>query len=281
MILILGDSRAIQVAWVTHFLKRWGANYMILDPWRFPADIGSWSNTIKAGPGGACNGRNGGAPLNFDARSVWVSNWPLNVSAHDSGCVTGERQFNGRACGDFRQHDSLTAAFWANPIDALRRASRRSQQLSLARALGFPVREDTQLNRTPWHARSSSRPGKHTGREVRVIIVQDRVFAVEVLIDSYDAFSRRERKHDFGSPRFVRWEIPEAVREQCLALLRELRLPLGQIDLYAHTDGEIYFVGLDPLGRFDWLDENLGRDVGEYLAWVLMSQPSPRTAGAR
>jgi len=67
---------------------------------------------------------------------------------------------------------------------------------------------------------------------------------------------------------FNRFELPDAVSKMCVQLVSELGLQYAAIDLM-HSDGEYYFLEVNPTGEWAWLVDEASLPIDEAFAELL------------
>lgn len=92
--------------------------------------------------------------------------------------------------------------------------------------------------------------------ELRVTVMGDEVHCVEVVAGSLPgaAIDWRVGQHEM---RVRRFSLPTAVEAKCLAITRGLGLAFGCIDLILGKDGGWYFLEVNEMGQFLWIENML------------------------
>jgi glutathione synthase/RimK-type ligase-like ATP-grasp enzyme len=101
------------------------------------------------------------------------------------------------------------------------------------------------------------------GREHRVHVVGERVFACEVVSDADDY------RYADTPVRLLPAALPESVAERCVLLTAEQRLLVAGLDLRRTPDGEWYCFEVNPSPGFPWYEEASG-PIAESIARLLM-----------
>ncbi|HEX7241323.1 MAG TPA: hypothetical protein VF263_13695 [Longimicrobiaceae bacterium] len=105
------------------------------------------------------------------------------------------------------------------------------------------------------------------GREYRVTLVEDDVFAAEIEISRPDAaYDWRNDLAYQAKPA----KLPEEVEDGLRRLRRRLGLSSGSADLRETPDGTIYFLEMNPSGQFLFLDIRAGLDIGPRFCEMLL-----------
>lgn len=105
------------------------------------------------------------------------------------------------------------------------------------------------------------------GREYRVSLVEQDIFAGEVTVSHHEARYdwRLDDNHDIAAV-----ELPGDVRIKLRLLLRSLNLHSGAVDLRETPDGTLYFLEINPTGQFLFLDIFGGMDIGSRFCKMLL-----------
>jgi glutathione synthase/RimK-type ligase-like ATP-grasp enzyme len=107
------------------------------------------------------------------------------------------------------------------------------------------------------------------GRDHRVHVVGDDVFACEVISEADDY--RYAARH--GAPPTLRaCTLPVDVAERCVALSRALSLPLAGIDLRRTPDGRWFCFEVNPSPGFTYYEAHTGQPIADAIARLLMSR---------
>lgn len=105
------------------------------------------------------------------------------------------------------------------------------------------------------------------GREYRITIVEDDVFATEVHIQQ--PVAEYDWRNDL-SYQLTPTTLPEPIADKLRRLRRALGLHSGSIDLREAPDGTVYFLEINPSGQFLFLDIRAGTDVGSRFCRMLV-----------
>ncbi|MQY20871.1 MvdC/MvdD family ATP grasp protein [Nocardia macrotermitis] len=200
-------------------------------------------------------------------------------------------------------------AVWVNDPGTDRTATRKIVQLETARRAGFVIPE-TLVTNDPDEARSfvDSRPGavvyKRTGTgpaefsETRVVTPADlsrldtirsapttfqdyveadcdlRVVWIDgvewtVRIDSQSGVGRVDSRLD-TSVDFTPQRLPATVSKSIATVMGALGLTFGVLDIRLGTDGEYYFLEVNPQGQFAYLEIKTGLPIFRSLAGYLV-----------
>ncbi len=113
------------------------------------------------------------------------------------------------------------------------------------------------------------------GRDVRVTVVGDEVFAAEIRADqsAYEFDFRIDTMH---AP-ISEFRLPTDVEEGLLALLGVLGLRYGAADFRVAPDGELVFLEVNPAGQWLFVEIATGQPITAALAALLATLD--RTAG--
>jgi len=102
--------------------------------------------------------------------------------------------------------------------------------------------------------------------DVRVTVVDERVFAVKILVAG-EGVDDDWRTHK-GAAQFIRHNLPDEISGKCVELVTTLGLRFGAIDL-ALSDNKYYFLEINPTGEWAWLVDAAGLPIDEAMADAL------------
>jgi glutathione synthase/RimK-type ligase-like ATP-grasp enzyme len=105
------------------------------------------------------------------------------------------------------------------------------------------------------------------GLDLRVTIVGEQVFAAE--IDARGTRYPFDMRMVIGEALMRPVELPRAVRDALLALLRRLGLDYGAIDLRRTDDGRFFFLEVNPAGQWLFVEQRTGLRIGQAMAYLL------------
>lgn len=98
--------------------------------------------------------------------------------------------------------------------------------------------------------------------EVRVTIIGNKIFAARVNSQEYE-----ETKIDWRRERlkFVPYNLPYAIANKCIDLVDALNISFGAIDLIKSTDGNYYFLEINPNGQWAWIEIDTGMLISQAI----------------
>ncbi len=194
---------------------------------------------------------------------------------------------------EFQRMWQSSRALWVNNIQRDAAASNKPYQIGLANEIGLRIPE-TLITSDPEEAREfwAAVPGQViyqpftakleeqtmaesvrlapvifqkyvAGKDLRITVIGDRLFAAETgaRIGEYQAGMRpntglRCRCH----------ELPPAIQEKLLILMRRLGLEYGAIDMRLTPEGEYVFFEVNPAGQFLYVELATGMKIAAALA---------------
>lgn len=106
--------------------------------------------------------------------------------------------------------------------------------------------------------------------ELRITVVNDRVFAAAIH-SQRSAHSRVDwRKYDLARASYERYALPPEIEARCVALTRKLGLCYGAIDMILTPDGRHVFLELNPTGEYSWIEGYTGLPITEAICDLLV-----------
>lgn len=107
--------------------------------------------------------------------------------------------------------------------------------------------------------------------ELRVTVVGDEVFAAEIHSQASNHTRYDWRRYDHYETVYLPHELPRAVEDRCLELVRRLGLCYGAIDLILTPDDRYVFLEINPNGQYLWIEEATGLPISDAICDLLMS----------
>jgi glutathione synthase/RimK-type ligase-like ATP-grasp enzyme len=97
--------------------------------------------------------------------------------------------------------------------------------------------------------------------DVRVLVIDDRVFATRILSQAHDETEVDWRKGGRLDLEHQSFELPPSIAGACIAVTRELSLRFAAIDLIEDEEGTFWFLEANPNGQWAWIEQRTGAPV--------------------
>ena len=94
--------------------------------------------------------------------------------------------------------------------------------------------------------------------ELRITVIGNEVFSAKV-----DSQSDPETVMDWRKKKlkFSVYQLPDQIADQCKGLTSKLNLSFGAIDMIKSTDGNYYFLEINPNGQWAWIEIDTGMEI--------------------
>jgi hypothetical protein len=102
--------------------------------------------------------------------------------------------------------------------------------------------------------------------DLRVTVVGTSVFAYKILVNG-KAAPGDWRLHKREELLYEPYPLSDDVKDRCVNLCMELRLPFGAIDLI-ESEGKIVFIEINPTGEWAWLPDAANTAGAAIAAWL-------------
>jgi hypothetical protein len=102
--------------------------------------------------------------------------------------------------------------------------------------------------------------------EVRATVVGSEVFAAEIHSQASRQASQDWRRFDLMNTPHKPHRLPPELARRCVALVHELGLSYGAIDLIVRPDGRYIFLEINPNGQYLWVEELTGLPISAAIA---------------
>lgn len=109
--------------------------------------------------------------------------------------------------------------------------------------------------------------------ELRVTVVGRRVFAAAIHSQASNHTRHDWRRYDDARTPITPFALPPEVAERCRALVRELGLCYGAIDLVLTPDDRFVFLEINPNGQYLWIELATDLPISDAVADLLLERP--------
>jgi glutathione synthase/RimK-type ligase-like ATP-grasp enzyme len=105
--------------------------------------------------------------------------------------------------------------------------------------------------------------------ELRVTVVGRQVFAAEIHSQTTNHTRHDWRRYDHGQTPHRAHELPRELEARCVALVEQLGLRYGAIDLVLMPDGRYVFLEINPNGQYLWTEYAAGLPISDAICELL------------
>lgn len=91
--------------------------------------------------------------------------------------------------------------------------------------------------------------------ELRVTVVGHLIFTLAIYSQEHPEAQIDWRRAEFSQLKYEVFNLPEAIKKQCLSLVQALGLSFGAIDLIVTPEGDYVFLEINPNGQWAWLQQ--------------------------
>jgi glutathione synthase/RimK-type ligase-like ATP-grasp enzyme len=110
--------------------------------------------------------------------------------------------------------------------------------------------------------------------DVRVIVIGDEVFAVEILSQEHDSANIDFRSQNVFDLEHRTLTLPAVEEWACRSIVSRLGLRFGAIDLVRGQDGRFHFLEVNPNGQWLWLEWATDVPLTEAMCRLLTCSPT-------
>lgn len=105
--------------------------------------------------------------------------------------------------------------------------------------------------------------------EVRITVVGREFFAAE--IHSQDSEKGKiDWRADYSNVQYYPHDLPSTIKSKCVALLEEMDLAFGAIDMIIKPNDQYIFLEINPNGQWLWIENFIGLPISEALIEMLI-----------
>ncbi len=113
------------------------------------------------------------------------------------------------------------------------------------------------------------------GYDVRVTVVGDKVFAAKIAIDEDKTSAIRDWRivgqGVAGNPTIEPYRLPAKLAGQCIRMLKKLNLSYGAFDFVVDREDIHWFLEVNPMGAWGFIEEDTGLPIGKAMAELLIN----------
>lgn len=107
--------------------------------------------------------------------------------------------------------------------------------------------------------------------ELRVFFLRGKFYSMAIFSQLDEQTKLDYRNYNRKKPnRAVPYQLPVAIEEKLRSFMKEVELDTGSIDIMFGTDNKYYFLEVNPVGQFEWLNENCNYYIEKEIANSLM-----------
>ncbi|MGB2987480.1 MAG: hypothetical protein WBE26_16575, partial [Phycisphaerae bacterium] len=107
--------------------------------------------------------------------------------------------------------------------------------------------------------------------DVRTTVVGDTTFSARIESQASEQTSVDWRRYDIANTPHFPHELPFDVSRRCIALTKRLNLRYGAIDFAVTSEGEYFFLEINPVGLWLWLEGLTGQPISHAIARELIA----------
>lgn len=108
--------------------------------------------------------------------------------------------------------------------------------------------------------------------ELRIFYLDSSFYAMAIFSQANERTRIDFRNYDPGRPnRCVPYTLPETVMAKLDALMQSLDMKSGSIDMILTPEGKYVFLEVNPIGQFQWLNNNCNYDINKKIAEFLLN----------
>ncbi len=105
--------------------------------------------------------------------------------------------------------------------------------------------------------------------DLRVTVVEARAFAVSINSQKFEKTQTDWRHSSVTELEHEVFELPEEVANQCVEIVRRLKLRYGAIDLVLDASGVFWFLECNPNGQWAWIENRTGLPIAAAIVTAM------------
>ena len=110
-----------------------------------------------------------------------------------------------------------------------------------------------------------------TREEIRITVVNRKVFAIRIKTNKYKRPYSDLHKIEERFLNFEKFKIEENIEKMCINLNKQMGLLVSSIDLLIDKKGEIYFLEVNPIGDWNWLEKHVDVPITDSVSKLILN----------
>jgi glutathione synthase/RimK-type ligase-like ATP-grasp enzyme len=106
--------------------------------------------------------------------------------------------------------------------------------------------------------------------DIRVTVVGSKIFAAAITCRDAQPPEVDWRALESRSLIYRRHSLPREIQDRCHLLMQELGLVYGCFDFILTPEGKYYFLEINPSGQWGWIEHELGFEITDEIARLLI-----------
>ncbi len=111
--------------------------------------------------------------------------------------------------------------------------------------------------------------------ELRITVVGRQLFSCAIHSQETERTREDWRHYDWEHTPHRTYDLPPVIAQKVLALMDQLGLVYGCVDMIVTPDGRYLFLEVNPNGQFDWIAQLTGMPIYDALADLLLAGGTP------
>ncbi len=106
--------------------------------------------------------------------------------------------------------------------------------------------------------------------ELRITVIDNQVFPCAIHSQRSELTKEDWRKYDIDNTPHETFQLPEDIKQKCVALLKNLGIRFGCIDMILTPENRYVFLEINPAGQWLWIEELTGLSISKTLTHALV-----------
>ena len=107
--------------------------------------------------------------------------------------------------------------------------------------------------------------------EIRITVVKNKVFPIRITITKNKGKYSDLHKIEERFLNFEHFTIEKNLEKMCIKLNKQMGLLLSSIDLMVDKKGELYFLEINPIGDWNWLEKHVDLPITDSVSALILN----------
>ena len=106
--------------------------------------------------------------------------------------------------------------------------------------------------------------------EVRTFIWDNKTYSAAIYAPPENTAAKTDFRSDYDGIKIVPYQLPQDIENKLLQLMQMLELESGSVDFIVDNELNFYFLEINPVGQFDFIDKACNYNLAKIIAETLI-----------
>ena len=112
--------------------------------------------------------------------------------------------------------------------------------------------------------------------EVRTFVWDNKTYSAAIYAPPENTAAKTDFRNDYNGIKIVPYQLPQDIENKLLNLMQKVDLESGSADFIVDNDLNFYFLEVNPVGQYDFVDKNCNYGLAKIVAETLIKNENNR-----